>query len=400
MGTHPIFESDFDCLTELKPKMESNRDGAEQCLAKAFAALKQGDVEKARRMTSKSIRMFETEKVVTLLKQLNDIIDQPKDAPTKEAPKTETRKRAKVKEEAPKEYTQDQVEAVNKIMKAKSDYYKVLGLEKGATPAEVKKAYRKSALRLHPDKNSAPRADEAFKIVNKAFSILTDEDKRAHYERYGAEGPQIQNRPSHHHRRQGGHFDEDDMSAEDIFNMFFGGMPTAHRRRHNHQHRTFHFGGNHQQQQRGTDHQQTMNNVNVWLQFMPLLILIGLSLVSNLMTPDPLYTLSRQGQRGYTKHLMTETDRISYYVQPKQFELDFPKGPKERKKVERNVKQDYLEVLRNNCYQETLNSEHKMRRAQLYGDRNAMQQAQNAPRPNCKKLDDLTNGGQGSATGG
>ena len=48
--------------------MESNRDGAEQCLAKAFAALKQGDVEKARRMTSKSIRMFETEKAVTLLK--------------------------------------------------------------------------------------------------------------------------------------------------------------------------------------------------------------------------------------------------------------------------------------------------------------------------------------------
>ena len=48
-------------------------------------------------------------------------------------------------------------------MKNKADYYKVLGLEKGATPAEVKKAYRKSALRLHPDKNSAPRADEAFK---------------------------------------------------------------------------------------------------------------------------------------------------------------------------------------------------------------------------------------------
>ena len=60
-------------------------------------------------------------------------------------------------------------------------------------------------------------------------------------------------------------------------------------------------------------------------------------------------------QRGYTKHLMTEKDRISYYVQPKQFEHDFPKGSKERLKVERQVKQDYIEVLRNNCYQETLN---------------------------------------------
>ena len=52
---------------------------------------------------------------------------------------------------------------------------------------------------------------------------------------------------------------------------------------------------------------------------------------------------------------MTEKDRISYYVQPKQFEHDFPKGSKERLKVERQVKQDYIEVLRNNCYQETLN---------------------------------------------
>ena len=52
---------------------------------------------------------------------------------------------------------------------------------------------------------------------------------------------------------------------------------------------------------------------------------------------------------------MTEKDRISYYVQPNQFEHDFPKGSKERQKVERQVKQDYIEVLRNNCYQETLN---------------------------------------------
>ena len=63
--------------------------------------------------------------------------------------------------------------------------------------------------------------------MNKAFSVLQDDDKRAHYERYGAEGPSISNRPSHHHRGGYHHFDEDDMSAEDIFNMFFGGMPTG-----------------------------------------------------------------------------------------------------------------------------------------------------------------------------
>ena len=56
---------------------------------------------------------------------------------------------------------------------------------------------------------------------------MTDDDKRAHYERYGAEGPQISNRPSHHSGGRYNRFDEDDMSAEDIFNMFFGGMPTG-----------------------------------------------------------------------------------------------------------------------------------------------------------------------------
>ena len=50
-----------------------------------------------------------------------------------------------------------------RILNCKKDYYKVLGLEKGATEEEVKKSYRKLALKLHPDKNQAPRADEAFK---------------------------------------------------------------------------------------------------------------------------------------------------------------------------------------------------------------------------------------------
>ncbi|KAK7098431.1 dnaJ homolog subfamily C member 5-like isoform X2 [Littorina saxatilis] len=67
--------------------------------------------------------------------------------------------------------------------------YELLGLEKGATPEEVKKAYRRLALRFHPDKNPGnPDASEKFKEINRANTILSDLTKRTIYDRYGSLG--------------------------------------------------------------------------------------------------------------------------------------------------------------------------------------------------------------------
>uniref|UniRef100_A0A096M1F4 DnaJ (Hsp40) homolog, subfamily C, member 5 gamma a n=1 Tax=Poecilia formosa TaxID=48698 RepID=A0A096M1F4_POEFO len=67
--------------------------------------------------------------------------------------------------------------------------YKVLGLEKGASAEEIKKAYRKLALKYHPDKNpDNPDAAEKFKEINNANSILNDENKRRIYDEYGSMG--------------------------------------------------------------------------------------------------------------------------------------------------------------------------------------------------------------------
>ena len=69
---------------------------------------------------------------------------------------------------------------------AKRDYYEVLGLTKGASPEEIKKAYRKKAKELHPDRNADnPQAEDQFKEVNEAYDCLKDEDKKAAYDRYG-----------------------------------------------------------------------------------------------------------------------------------------------------------------------------------------------------------------------
>ena len=68
------------------------------------------------------------------------------------------------------------------------DYYQILGVEKTATEDEIKKAYRKMALRFHPDKNKDPGAEEKFKEISEAYEVLSDKDKRAAFDRYGSDG--------------------------------------------------------------------------------------------------------------------------------------------------------------------------------------------------------------------
>lgn len=68
------------------------------------------------------------------------------------------------------------------------DYYKILGISKTSTDDEIKKAYRKLALKYHPDKNKAANAEEQFKLVAEAYEVLSDKKKREVYDQYGEEG--------------------------------------------------------------------------------------------------------------------------------------------------------------------------------------------------------------------
>lgn len=100
---------------------------------------------------------------------------------------------------------------------AKQDYYEVLGISKSATAAEIKKAYRKMAIKYHPDKNPDDKeAEEKFKQAAEAYEILSDENKKARYDQYG------------HAAFEGGQggFGGGGMNMEDIFSQFgdiFGG---------------------------------------------------------------------------------------------------------------------------------------------------------------------------------
>ncbi|MBN2470727.1 MAG: molecular chaperone DnaJ [Anaerolineae bacterium] len=68
------------------------------------------------------------------------------------------------------------------------DYYDVLGVQRGAEPQEIKKAFRRLAQKFHPDVNREPDAEERFKEINDAYQILSDPDKRARYDRFGHAG--------------------------------------------------------------------------------------------------------------------------------------------------------------------------------------------------------------------
>ena len=98
----------------------------------------------------------------------------------------------------------------------KRDYYEVLGVSKGASDEEIKKAFRKLALEYHPDRNKAEGAVEKFKEVNEAYQVLTDSEKRANYDRFGHAGVG-------QNGAQG--FDGFDNFGGfgDIFEAFFGG---------------------------------------------------------------------------------------------------------------------------------------------------------------------------------
>ena len=74
-------------------------------------------------------------------------------------------------------------------MAEKRDYYEVLGLSKGATAEEIKKAYRKLAMKYHPDYNPGDKnAEEKFKEINEANEVLSDPEKRQRYDQYGFAG--------------------------------------------------------------------------------------------------------------------------------------------------------------------------------------------------------------------
>ena len=135
--------------------------------------------------------------------------------------------------EVKRPYTAEDAQVAREIMQSK-DYYAMMGVSRNCTEAELKKAYKKKAIKLHPDKNAAPQAEEAFKKINAAMACLSDPEKKRVYDQVGNEEAFVRRESEtggggghgagpRFRRRGGPNFEEEFVSPEEFFNyMFFG----------------------------------------------------------------------------------------------------------------------------------------------------------------------------------
>lgn len=367
-----------------------NKEAAEDCVEKAVSYLSEGKIEKAEKLLTKSISLHPTKRAEDLLekikcgaytKKASSSGNTSDDGLRQRATAGSAGQSAKAEQAAEADYTAEQLEAVKRIKKCK-DYYEVLGVTKEATDTDIKKAYKKLALQLHPDKNKAPGSVEAFKAIGNAVAILTDAEKRKSYDLYGADE---QHHPAAASARRSQHARyeyaysrgfETEFTAEELFNMFFGGnIPTQHVYTRQ---RRFHRA---EQQQ----YREPQSGYAAFINLLPIILLIGLSMMSSFFISDPIYSLTPSQKFSVARK--TNQLKIPYYVKDN-FHSEY-QGSVGR--LEASVEEEYLNNLKHSCYRERNYKETMLMKARNFGDRDLYLKAQNINTPSCDKLHSLHN---------
>jgi len=300
--------------------MESNKDEALRCIELAVQFHKEGKVEQALKFVKKSINLYPTPEANALLNRLesgqhttptssttqqnnnNNNINKSTPAvsqnTTSPPPATQ------------KTYTPEQHDAVVRIKKCSKDYYAVLEITREqATEVVIKKQYRKLALLMHPDKNSAPGAEEAFKVVSQAFATLSDPEKKKRYDLYGHDSVASAPSSGGGFRRQGGVY-EHEISPEELFEMMFGLRTTG-----GSGFRTYSYQSGPRQRSRGGNGNQAADSGFSIFQLLPLLLLLFSVLIMSALnsgSDEPQFLFKKMAP--YTVERITNRKHVSYFV--------------------------------------------------------------------------------------
>lgn len=383
--------------------MESNRGEADKCLELAMKFIRQGSKDKAEKFVRKAERLFPSRRIQEVLNLIHQMgseegagADERQSSGSVPPSPTSSNEDEASTSSAPANFTQEQVEAVKKIRRCKN-YYEILGVSKEASEAELKKSYRKLALGFHPDKNKAPGAGEAFKAIGNAYAVLSSPEKKRQYDLYGEE--EVSSARNNRRNPRGGFYEyedpsygfQGDMTAEEIFNMFFGGgMPGSNvyvRRGGRWQRQQGQNGGEtaqHEHSHTGHSHHQgDTSGFSAIFQLLPILLLVVVSMLSSLLVTDPLFSL--EASHKYNIQQKTSNLKVAFYVK-ESFRNEFTGS---RRKLERQIEEEYIQHLRNACFREKAYKENLLWQARYSGNNNLLNKAHNYPIPSCNKLEKL-----------
>ncbi|KAG5555068.1 hypothetical protein RHGRI_012560 [Rhododendron griersonianum] len=343
--------------------MDSNKDEALKCVGIAKEAIASGKKQRALKFIGLATRLNPNVSVDDLLAACENLESASSDPNTENHVESTKNKPASSTfdevSNGERSYTEEHVELIRKVKRSK-DYYDILGLEKSCSVEEIRKAYRKLSLKVHPDKNKAPGSEEAFKKVSMAFKCLSSDDSRRQYDQTGFVEEFEHNQQYNvrrRRRRTGSDWFEDDFDPDEIFRSFFG--------------QTEMFRASPVYRTRGTGNQQrddvggTGPNFMVLLQILPFLLIF---LLAYLPFSEPEYSL----QKNYSYQFLevTENHEVEFYVKSPDFDENYPPGSPGRVNIENSVIRDYKNLLGRYCHIE-------LQRRQW---------SRNMPTPHCDKL--------------
>ena len=217
-----------------------------------------------------------------------------------------------------------------KELMKKKDYYDILNISKDATPEQIKKGYKKQAIRFHPDKNHSKLSTECFKKISEAYQCLSDPEKKSFYDKYGNEQEFKEQYFQRNHR-----YYQEEMDPFEAFNIFFGnGFFPGGR---------YHFRRENFQQE-----EQNTNQNRKLLQFFPLIFLFLIYILPNLaflFESKPLYQFTRNSLYNHKKK--TSRNGIEFFVNDK-FIQKYPNN-KDYKSLEPTIEKEYLNYLYEEC---------------------------------------------------
>ncbi|KAK9059150.1 hypothetical protein SSX86_021770 [Deinandra increscens subsp. villosa] len=348
--------------------MDGNKDEAVKCIAIAKEAISSGNKERALKFIGIAQRLNHNlcvDDLLTACKNLDSANSSPSNGKSNVARNTVNPERVEGMSGEPN-YTEEHVQVVRKI-KRNTDYYEILGVGKGCSVEEVKKAYRKLSLKVHPDKNKAPGSEEAFKKVSMAFKCLSDDNSRRQYDQTGfVEGAEYSqhNNYMRRRRRTGYNMYDDDFDADEIFRSFFG-QGDMFRTAHVYRTRQAAAGG---QPAGGGGGGGNSPSLMLLLQMLPILLIV---LLACLPFSEPEYSLQRNYTYQFSK--MTKEYGVEFYVKSSDFDQKYPLGTPARGDIENSVIRDYKNMLRRYCHVEI------QRRSW----------SRNLPTPHCDKLENF-----------